>query len=36
MEILYVAPERFNNERFVAQLERTRIALFAVVYLLPN
>jgi ATP-dependent DNA helicase RecQ len=30
VEILYVAPERFNNERFVAQLERTRIALFAV------
>ena len=30
VKILYVAPERFNNERFVAQLERTRIALFAV------
>ena len=30
MKLLYVAPERFNNERFVAQLERTRIALFAV------
>ena len=30
VKLLYVAPERFNNERFVAQLERTRIALFAV------
>ena len=30
VKILYVAPERFNNERFVAQLDRTRIALFAV------
>jgi ATP-dependent DNA helicase RecQ len=30
LKLLYVAPERFNNERFLAQLERTRIALFAV------
>jgi ATP-dependent DNA helicase RecQ len=30
VKLLYVAPERFNNERFVAQLERTKIALFAV------
>ncbi len=30
LKLLYVAPERFNNERFLAQLERTRISLFAV------
>ena len=30
LKLLYVAPERFNNERFLAQLERTKIALFAV------
>lgn len=30
LKILYVAPERFNNERFVADLRRTHIALFAV------
>src|SRR5215211_6555371 len=30
LKLLYVAPERFNNERFLAQLERTPIALFAV------
>ncbi|MDQ3812975.1 MAG: RecQ family ATP-dependent DNA helicase [Armatimonadota bacterium] len=30
LKLLYVAPERFNNERFVANLRRTRIALFAV------
>ena len=30
VKLLYVAPERFNNERFVADLRRTRIALFAV------
>ena len=30
LRLLYVAPERFNNERFLAQLEETRIALFAV------
>jgi ATP-dependent DNA helicase RecQ len=30
LKLLYVAPERFNNERFLAQLARTRVALFAV------
>ncbi|MEN3342379.1 MAG: ATP-dependent helicase RecQ, partial [Actinomycetota bacterium] len=30
LRLLYVAPERFNNERFLAQLGRTRISLFAV------
>jgi ATP-dependent DNA helicase RecQ len=30
LKLLYVAPERFNNERFLAQLAATRIALFAV------
>ncbi len=30
LRLLYVAPERFNNERFLAELRRTRIALFAV------
>lgn len=30
LKLLYVAPERFNNERFLAMLKRTRIALFAV------
>jgi ATP-dependent DNA helicase RecQ len=30
LKLLYVAPERFNNERFLAQLGQTRIALFAV------
>jgi ATP-dependent DNA helicase RecQ len=30
LRLLYVAPERFNNERFLALLERTSIALFAV------
>jgi ATP-dependent DNA helicase RecQ len=30
LRILYVAPERFNNERFLNDLSRTRIALFAV------
>jgi ATP-dependent DNA helicase RecQ len=30
LKLLYVAPERFNNERFLALLARTRIALFAV------
>ncbi len=30
LKLLYVAPERFNNERFLAQLARIRIALFAV------
>jgi len=30
LKLLYVAPERFNNERFLAQLARIRISLFAV------
>ena len=30
LRLLYVAPERFNNERFVAQLAGVEIALFAV------
>ena len=30
LRLLYVAPERFNNERFVAQLAGAEIALFAV------
>src|SRR2546423_8514219 len=30
LKLLYVAPERFNNERFLAMLERTTISLFAV------
>ncbi len=30
LKLLYVAPERFNNERFLALLGRTPIALFAV------
>src|SRR4051812_15932375 len=30
LKLLYVAPERFNNERFLAQLGKTRIALFAI------
>jgi ATP-dependent DNA helicase RecQ len=30
LKLLYVAPERFNNERFLATLGRTTIALFAV------
>ncbi|MEW5928647.1 MAG: ATP-dependent DNA helicase RecQ [Gemmatimonadota bacterium] len=30
LRLLYVAPERFNNERFLDQLGRARIALFAV------
>ncbi len=30
LKILYVAPERFNNERFLQQLGRVRISLFAV------
>jgi ATP-dependent DNA helicase RecQ len=30
LKLLYVAPERFNNERFLAQLERVPISLFAV------
>jgi len=30
LKLLYVAPERFNNERFLAMLERASIALFAI------
>src|SRR5438094_593142 len=30
LKLLYVAPERFNNERFLAQFARARISLFAV------
>ncbi len=30
VKLLYVAPERFNNERFLAQMKRTRIGLFAI------
>jgi ATP-dependent DNA helicase RecQ len=30
LDLLYVAPERLLTERFLAQLERTRIALFAI------
>jgi ATP-dependent DNA helicase RecQ len=30
LKLLYVAPERFNNERFLENLRRSNIALFAV------
>src|SRR5215211_2309018 len=30
LKLLYVAPERFNNERFLSLLQATKIALFAV------
>jgi ATP-dependent DNA helicase RecQ len=30
LRLLYVAPERFNNERFRSALERVRVSLFAV------
>lgn len=30
LKLLYVAPERFNNERFLSQLRRTHISLFAI------
>src|SRR5437870_2493806 len=30
LRLLYVAPERFNNERFLADLRHVRIAVFAV------
>ena len=30
LKLLYVAPERFDNERFLGQLARARISLFAV------
>ncbi len=30
LKLLYVAPERFNNERFIAEMKRTKIGLFAI------
>jgi ATP-dependent DNA helicase RecQ len=30
LRLLYVAPERFNNERFLERISHTRVALFAV------
>lgn len=30
LKLLYVAPERFNNERFVSEMKRTKIGLFAI------
>ena len=30
LKLLYVAPERFNNERFIAELKQTHISLFAI------
>ena len=30
LKLLYVAPERFNNERFIALLKHVNIALFAI------
>jgi len=30
LKLLYVAPERFNNERFVAEMKRARVGLFAI------
>ena len=30
LKLLYVAPERFNNERFLAEMKRTKIGLFAI------
>jgi ATP-dependent DNA helicase RecQ len=30
LKLLYVAPERFNNERFLGELHRLKIGLFAV------
>src|SRR5258708_87071 len=30
LRLLYVAPERFNNERFLEDLQRVRVGLFAV------
>jgi ATP-dependent DNA helicase RecQ len=30
LKLLYVAPERFNNERFVASIQRLKISLFAI------
>ena len=30
LKLLYVAPERFNNERFLESLKRVKVALFAI------
>src|SRR2546425_3201635 len=30
LKLLYVAPERFNNERFLEMMRRTKITLFAI------
>src|SRR5712691_13536625 len=30
LKLLYVAPERFNNERFLETIRRNKIALFAI------
>ena len=30
LKLLYVSPERFNNERFLAQLERTRLSMLVI------
>lgn len=30
LKLLYVAPERFNNERFVSEMKRAKIGLFAI------
>lgn len=30
MSLLYVSPERFNNERFVSALKGVKVALFVV------
>ncbi len=30
LKLLYIAPERFNNERFLAEMKRANIGLFAV------
>ncbi len=30
LKLVYVAPERFTNERFLAELKRTKVALFAI------
>jgi ATP-dependent DNA helicase RecQ len=30
LKLLYVAPERFNNERFLSEMKRTKIGLFAI------
>lgn len=30
LKLLYVSPERFNNERFLTQLERTRLSMLVI------